>query len=109
MGIDDSFFDEYNFVIENKGRNFKNRAIQKVALELNKTFEIFLRKNIGLKRLLRKAYFALNGSSGKSSSEDESEATLRKIREYYSPHNKVLKALLVSANVGPLPKWLGEE
>lgn len=107
--IDPSYYTHYSFVVENKGRSFNSRGLQRFALKLNKTFEVFLRKNIGLKRVLRKVYFAVNGSrSGQELGQDYAE-TLEEIRDYYRPYNRVLRAQLLSAQVEGLPEWLNEE
>lgn len=108
LGVDDSFYDDYDFVIENKGRNFKNPGLQKLALKLNEKFEGFLRRHIGFKRVLRTIYFRLNGSSSQKESREDQQS-LDKFRQYYEPHNQVLREKLLQANIQYLPEWLGAE
>jgi len=105
LGVDPGFYDDYDFVVENQGRNFGNSSFQNLALKVNKRFEPFLRRNIWFKRMLRNAYYAVNGRA-KTAKKSEDPAVLEKLRDYYDPFNKTLRQQLAQANVRNLPDWL---
>lgn len=105
LGVAPGFYDNYNFVVENQGRNFGNSSLQNAALKLNKRFEPFLRRNLWFKRMLRNAYYAVNGRS-KTAKKAEDPAVLEKLGDYYAPFNETLRQQLSQANTSGLPEWL---
>ncbi|MFC1666074.1 sulfotransferase [Pseudomonadota bacterium] len=106
LDIDETFYDDYNFVVENMGRDYHKANLQKLVLKFNKSFEGFFRRNIQIKRVLRNLYFAINGIGSNVQIDMNESATIAKMREYYAPHNKRLRAQLLKANVQSLPEWL---
>lgn len=108
LELDETFYDDYDFVIENMGRDFNNAALQSIALKLNKNFESFFRRHIGIKRALRNFYFSINGSKRRVGGNDNNSETVARMKEYYAPHNKTLREQLLKANVTNLPVWLRE-
>ena len=109
LGIDKTFFSGYDFVIENKSRDFNNPKLQQAALKINKYFEPFLRKNIAVKRVVRSFYYAVNGSNSKASrARVDDDKDTKALQAYYAPYNQLLKKQLLDAGVSKLPKWLGD-
>jgi hypothetical protein len=106
LGIDRGFYDNYDFVVENKGTNFNNPIMQKMALKLNKLFEGFFRKNIATKRMLRSMYYAINGVANKPNKDVIDKKEIAQIEQYYVPHNQRLRDMLDGIGVDNLPRWL---
>ena len=108
LDLDEQYYDDYDFVIENMGRSYSNPILQKWALKLNKYFESFFRKHIEIKRFLRKVYFLINSPRSSSADVRCDDVFLGQIKEYYLPHNEILKEKLLNAGVKNLPDWLLE-
>ncbi|MCU7934741.1 MAG: sulfotransferase [Candidatus Thiodiazotropha sp. (ex Dulcina madagascariensis)] len=106
LEIDKNFYNQYDFVIENMGRNYKNRILQKWALKINKNFEEFFRSHKQVKRLLRQIYFGINGERGSGAFEEVDIETISEIRKHYSLYNADLRKVLLNAGVNRLPSWL---
>lgn len=106
LGLDEGFYDSYDFLIENKTRGYKNRFFHGIAHDCNQRFEMFFRKNIGLKRFLRDVYFKINGAAQKKGGLDE--ALMQSLSAYYAASNKALRKKLEAFDDIHLPSWLEE-
>lgn len=104
LEIDDSYYDNYEFVIENKTRNYKFKGLQKIALAVNLKCEKIFRKYIYLKRYLRSFYYFLNEGARKSIKMTEEERLY--LQKYYRPYNQKLRDVLQSHGIKRLPSWL---
>lgn len=88
---------------ENRSVNYRMRTLQYVALRINWRLESFWRTHPWLKKRLRAAYYAVNGTSHEQRMSVEAEAQLEQI---YAPHNLALAELLTKHGVENLPAWL---
>lgn len=110
LGLDESYYQDYGFVVENKSRDFSSPALQRLALKFNKKFESFLRRNIAVKRTLRSIYYSMNGSkSSRNQADEEQQRILLSLKKYYGPHNDILRERLLETGVENLPEWLQKE
>ena len=105
LKLDSSFYNSYDFQIENKSMAIKNRGMQKFALKINKGFEPFLRKNESIKKSLRSIYYRVNGSKSK---ELISEATIESLEQYYKAYNQQLANYFVLKERKDMPGWLSD-
>lgn len=104
LNIDFRLYRPEDFKIENQTIGYKNRWMHKAMLELNKNFESFWRKNVGLKRTLRSLYKKVNASE--SSREKMSFDERDYLETLYAPYNKRLVTLLRNKGITQLPAWL---
>lgn len=106
LGVNEAFFDTYDFQIENKTRSCKNRLVHRFAQSANQYFEPFFRKNIVLKRYIRYLYFKINGTLQKKYVDDE---LIKDLEYYYAEHNSILARKLKSFGLNiNFPGWLEE-
>lgn len=104
LELDFSFYKPEDFAIENQTIAYKNRWMHRTMLGVNKKFEAFWRKNVGLKRTLRSLYKKVNASSGGREKMKEEER--RFLDELYQPYNKRLAEFLRGKGIVRLPDWL---
>ncbi len=99
----DIYADQSLFTVENKSIGYKNAGIHRAAIKLNDMLEKALRKNVAVKAVLRKVYYAVNGKEEKPSVDVES---LEWLRGYYAESNKDVADFLKSTGCRNLPPWL---
>lgn len=104
LQLDFSSYKPEDFVIENQTIAYRNRWMHKTMLGINKTFESFWRKNVGLKRTLRGLYKKVNADAG--GREKMKEEEIRLLDEIYKPYNKRLAEFLRGKGIEQLPDWL---
>ncbi|MBX7107464.1 MAG: sulfotransferase domain-containing protein [Chitinophagales bacterium] len=104
LQLDFSRYKPEDFVIENQTIAYRNRWMHKTMLRINKTFESFWRKNVGLKRTLRGLYKKINANAGAREKMTEEERNL--LNEIYEPYNKRLAEFLRGKGIAQLPDWL---
>ena len=104
LDLDFSFYKPEDFAIENQTIAYKNRWMHRTMLGVNKKFEAFWRKNVGLKRTLRNLYKKVNASSGGREKMNEEER--RFLDELYQPYNNRLAEFLRGKGITTLPDWL---
>ncbi len=101
--IDPTFYEDFEFTQENRGAVYKNRKLHMASRAINGRFETFLRRNLGIKRLLRTLYYAVNESQA------EKPVLSPKAQEYlknvYRPYNQELYRFLFEKGV-PISGWL---
>ena len=105
--IDASFYSNYSFSVENKTRTYRsNRIHNTIAILLNK-FEPLLNRFPKVTGKLRTLYRLVNEDTKKDY--HSSEHSKERLREYYHPHNKKLREVLLNAWPSlDLPVWLRE-
>ncbi len=103
LDFDRDLYKRYNFIVENKTRNYNFRFLHNCALQFNKTFEKKLRSYIFIKRILRNIYFAINGCDV---NEEIDRDSLEYLTNYYYSSNQKLRDLLVSHGYKEFPSWL---
>jgi hypothetical protein len=104
LGIDPDVVDDFDLAVENRTEQVRSRAAQQLALTLNRRSERFFRRNPGVKRRLRRAYYVVNGDPAELTMSD-SAAT--RLAEFYAPFDKRLVEQLEGMNVPP-PPWVAQ-
>ena len=105
LQIDGRMYHNFVFDIKNKSMNYRNQALQQLAVSANRAGQRFWRNNPGFKKNLMSLYYMLNGT-GFAGNEIDSE-TLNFLRDYYHPHNLKLQNLLSRYGINEnRPAWL---
>ncbi|MDP8929583.1 MAG: sulfotransferase [Actinomycetota bacterium] len=103
LNINDELAAGFQYEIENKTVQYKNKSMQQAALLLNRRGERFFAHHSSLKRALRAAYYLMNKDSG---AERLEPAARERLSAFYAPHNERLAAKLGEAGLSRLPPWL---
>ncbi len=103
LGLDPAPLEETGLRSENRTTSFKNARLQRVALAFNDGAERLLRRLPAVKRVMRSAYFALNGRAIDNSAVPE--PVLVDLRERFVEPNQRLAAMLDVAKIAR-PRWL---
>lgn len=103
LDIQASYFQNYNFTIENKSVNYRNAKIHALTLKINRVGEKFWRANPKLKQTLRSSYYKINGTQHDISQSDSIRTLLE---THFAGHNKNLAAILAAHGKSYLPDWL---
>lgn len=105
LGIDPSFYDSYEFHIENKTRSYRSKRLQKVAFSIHIRFERWLNRVPAVRRWLRDVYNTINETqSAVTPSEPEGSEQLR---AYFVDHNRALGDLLRESYPAiRFPEWI---
>ena len=103
LEIDPAFYTSKNLEAENQTTTYDNRILHKIAIKINRTFETFWRKNLELKRLIRKIYNRANKGGNREKLSDDDRKYVDSI--YYS-HNEQLANTLIQKGYTNLPSWL---
>lgn len=107
LGIDhESYLRTLDLSVENKGMFYKNRGLQRIALQINWYGETFWRRHPALKRTLRRIYYAINGTKHEERMSPETRAYLESL---FAPKNAALAAKLRAHGYEDLPAWLAQE
>lgn len=104
LELDFAVYSPNDFKVENQTIAYRNRWLHKTMLSVNKKFESFWRKNVGLKRTLRSMYKRLNAEDRKR--ERISEEDRKYLDQIYFPYNKRLAEFLRGNGILQLPEWL---
>lgn len=103
LGIEEKFYEDFLFTVENKTRTPRWKQIHKYLVKLNSKHEGFFRQNPRIKNTLRKFYFSLNYDNSEKVISDKS---ILKLTEVYREPNIELKEMLQSVEIEILPRWL---
>ena len=103
LEIDDRFYDSTDLQIENKTVGYNNKYFHKAALAINLRNEKILRANPQIKKLFRKAYYAINA---KPYDEIISKETTVYLKSLYAPYNRQLANYLIAKGYTNIPDWL---
>ncbi|MBA2406435.1 MAG: sulfotransferase domain-containing protein [Chitinophagales bacterium] len=104
LGLDFNLYKPDDFKIENQTIGYKNRWMHSTMLGVNKKFESFWRKNVGLKRTLRNLYKKINASESKREKMNIEERNY--LETLYVPYNKRLADFLRKRGITQFPAWL---
>ncbi|MCS6917799.1 MAG: sulfotransferase domain-containing protein [Chitinophagales bacterium] len=104
LELDFSVYRPEDFVIENQTTAVRSGWLHRSLLAVNKKFESFWRKNVALKRTLRRWYKQVNTVEGKR--ERLREEDRQWLEEIYRPYNARLVALLQQHGISRWPEWL---
>jgi hypothetical protein len=103
LGIDDAPAASIDYSVENKTEDVRNRAMQRLALRVNKEGGP-LRNRRALKAPLRRLYYAVNR---RPNAEQISPETRGHLQDLFAPSNDALARELVRRGRGwDLPSWL---
>ena len=80
LGLDPSFYDHYEFEVQNRTRGHRLVFLRQFAMKLNQLLEPALLQHYAVKRRLRRIYDALNATESKVEVEEDAKC---RIREYY--------------------------
>lgn len=105
LGLDGSCYEAQEFQAANKTLDYRNRALHRFVKNLYMKNEAFWRRNEALRKFARKAYNALNADEGRAPARIDDES-LSRLRALYEPHNRELRAFLISNEYQLLPNWL---
>lgn len=86
----------------NKTEQYRNRAVQRLAVSVNRRGERFFRRHPRLKRGLRSGYYALNRAEP---SESMSATARERLDEFYRPHNARLSDQLARLGLALPADW----
>lgn len=103
LDIDTAPFGQAQLGTENRSVDYRNPALQRLALILNRQGERFWRANPSLKQRMRALYYRLNGRQFEEQIDD---ALLCSLRERYAASNSRVRVLLQELGYEPLPEWL---
>ncbi len=104
LGIDDAPAVSFNYSIENKTEDVRNRAAQRMALRINREGGP-LRNRRALKAPLRRIYYKLNRQRNHARMSPE---TRERLNRFFAPSNHAFAAELEARGRGEgLPDWLG--
>lgn len=103
LDIDTEVTATFQYEIENKSVQYKNKWLQQTALFLNRHGEQFFEHHRALKRALRAGYYLMNRDS---SAEQLEPAARERLATFYAPHNERLAIKLDEAGLSRWPAWL---
>jgi len=105
LELDSSFYQNYQFNIENKTRFYKFPNIHRLVSRIYLKFEIFFNQYPSIRNQLRLFYHSLCAAPVKNYEITESHKM--KLNEFYEPHNRNLSHLLKQKYPNlRLPSWL---
>lgn len=104
IGIDDAFYEDYRFSVENKTRNYRIPFLQKAGARWGKDLEHILNRAPGLRSALRKILLTRETAQKKPHVD---AAIIQRIKALYAPCNRELAEYLSTEFPGlALPEWL---
>ena len=92
--IDDQFYNNFQFVIENRTRNIRFKGMHLVAEQLNRRFEGVQNRFPKFRRFIRDSYYSLLNPEIKQNQADNQQYAKEQLGKFYRPHNKALRQLL---------------
>lgn len=102
LGIQRQEVDRMELDRENRARPYRNPAVHKVAVAVNREAEAMFNRHPRTKRLVRRGYFLLNRGRTESSMSPDVRARLE---EFYRPHNQALQAQLAPLGLSVPATW----
>ncbi len=103
LGIDGDWYDTFQFETENRSVSYRSGGLQKLALKLNDSAELFWRRYPGLKHSLRSMYYKINGQEFDDTIQPDVRLHLEQV---FRPHNQRLLEQLSALGFVNLPAWL---
>jgi hypothetical protein len=105
LEVDDKFYSDYTFHIENRSRRYKYANIHRLARKTNSQMERFLNRYPKIRRTMRDIYNRIcEASVSQSALPKDAEMRLKK---FYGPYNRELYFLLKQNYSGlDCPEWL---
>jgi len=108
LNIDASIYDSYEFSVENRSRVHRSSTLRTFASHTNAFAEPLLNRAPAIRKFLRYGYNAVNVEP-RPTTEAADHEVLEKLTEYYIPHNRNTRDVLVNhLGMKHLPSWLTE-
>jgi len=85
LGIDDAFYETFEFQSQNKTVQINNQLIHKIARVASAAVPFG-----PIRDTLRNTYFKINGKSQHKNKDEEVQSVLEELRAFYQPYNKSL-------------------
>lgn len=95
----------FRYDVENKTEQYRSKGLQRAALHLNRSGGRYFGRHLGLKRRLRRAYYAVNREAAAASARP-SAAAVSRLREFYRPHVRALARAVTDHQQVVHPTWL---
>ena len=102
LDLDSQVVDSFEFAVDNKTEQYRNRPLQKAAVTLNRRGERFFHRHQTMKRLLRGGYYSVNRAPSQRSM---SAAERARLAEFYRPHNARLRERLAAIGLDLPATW----
>lgn len=102
LDIDSDVVDEFQFLVENKTEQYRNKVLQRAGITLNRRAESFFRRHETTKRTLRRYFYGVNKAS---SSAKMSTAQRARLTDFYRPYNKRLSEQLSAVGLSIPASW----
>lgn len=106
LRIDENVAAGFRYDVENRTVQYRNKALQHLAIQFNRRTEALFEHRRGAKRSLRRAYYLVNGERAGARMDDLSR---ERLAAFYAPHNERFADSLVRAGCTPLPGWLRQD
>jgi hypothetical protein len=103
LSVDADVCGRFEYHVENRTVQYRNRRLQEMALALNRGGERFFGRHPALKRALRGAYYRFNADMEDESLDPDSR---ERLIDFYAPHNQRLATRLRTAGCDGFPAWL---
>lgn len=103
LDIDASYYQGFNFSVENKTAQYKQKWLHFLAIHANKHFEVFFRRHPSVKSRVKKIYGYFNLES-KTKQARQAEKLFAE--SLYLESNRELRVKLKSLGLKKLPGWL---
>jgi hypothetical protein len=105
INIDKSFYENYQFLIENKTRSYKWPNVHRFVTRINLKLEPFFNRYSFMRDNLRELYHSI--CEAPEESLNVSESDMRQIETFYAPFNEQLRLVLKHNYPNlQLPSWL---
>jgi hypothetical protein len=103
LGLDTAPCADFEYHVENRTTQYKNRRLMRWARQLNRRGERYFARYPQLRRALRGTYYRVNSDPAKASMD---AASRERLEEFFAPHNERLAAQLTAAAPDLWPGWL---
>jgi len=103
LGLDKDKISSIDLGVQNKTASYKAKWLHKLALNINKKFEVVFRKKPKIKKILRDIYSIFNSSKIKNNLTEDDKKILNRL--YQAPNQK-LKQYLETLGFSSFPSWL---
>ncbi len=107
IGVDSTVYDFFQFTVENKQINPKNKLLYKLALNVNQFAEPVLNKFPRIKNQIREIHNQINSGSNNTIEMSIDVKTSEQLFEFFTPQNRLLITLLSNVwKIKIFPSWL---
>ncbi len=108
INIDKNFYENYQFLIENKTRSYKWPNVHRFVSRINLKLEPFFNRYSFMRNNLRELYHSI--CEAPEASLNVAESDMRQIENFYEPFNEQLQRVLMHhCPKLQLPRWLGAQ